>query len=653
MVPYWVVGTGERAGLAGESRCGRLSMQTLKGQIVPACLAQYTGHAMTVPTQFLDELKSRVDLAALIARKVKLIKRGREYQGLCPFHKEKSPSFSVVPDKGFYHCFGCGQHGSAIDFVMQTEGASFPEAVERLAGETGMEVPRDSPEERQRQSKRQGLHEIMALVTTWYESQLASAAGAQARDYISGRGLDEKTIKTFQLGYAPDRRDALKSAMLNRGLEEADLLECGMLARPEDGGESYDRFRHRLMFPISDRRGRIVAFGGRALAAARAKYLNSPETPIFHKGGLLYNISGAAKPAYDDGQVLVVEGYMDVISLHRHGIQNAVAPLGTALTEDQMRQLWRMVPEPVLCFDGDAAGQRAAFRAAERSLPLLQPGHSLRFVELPTGEDPDSLVKTRGPAAIRTLLADAAPLSDLIWHRALREAPTDTPERRAGLRRRLKLYCQEIKETTVRDFYQSHFNQQLDRAFGPTNRPFSSAHRGQFDDRRRLAASRGLETPEYGLKRKQERNILAMLLNHPTLAEQVFDDLVTLNLESPDLDKLRGEILKHAGRGKTLDVKTLKDDLPDSNLVQLIDELTGTGIERSKSFTGPMAPMDAVIKVWAHISRLHRLDELRRELTEAERALGDDATEAALARFFTLQDAVHQAEAEATDVDSE
>ncbi len=608
---------------------------------------------MSLSPQFLDELKHRVDLAALIGRRVKLTKRGREYQGLCPFHNEKTPSFSVVVDKGFYHCFGCGEHGSAIDFVMKTEGLSFPETVERLAQDAGMEVPRATPEEQQRQARARGLHEVMERVCGWYESELAGAGGAAAREYLLGRGLDEKTIKRFRLGYAPDRRDGVKAAMLSRGVTEADLIESGMLIAPEDGGDSFDRFRHRIMFPILDRRGRIVAFGGRAMSEkARAKYLNSPETPIFHKGHLLFNLAGASKPAYDAGNVLVVEGYMDVIGLARAGIDNAVAPLGTAVTEDQLKMLWRMAPEPTLCFDGDAAGQRAAFRAAERALPLLQAGFSLRFVELPEGEDPDSLVRRQGPAKIRELVREAAGLAEVIWLQCLAEGPVDTPERRAGLRKRLRQISQTIEDAGVRDFYYRYFKDKIDLTFGGATRGRSGERRVWVNRNRRLPAERGLNGNLNGGQRPREKTIVAMLLNSPELALDVFEELAGINMVNPDLDRIRVEILKHAGLGKALDLSALKDDLPESNLVQLIDELTGSNVERLEPFARPQAPMETVINGWTHIIRLHRLDELRQELAVAERALGEETTDKAFAHFIALQDAVRQAEAEATEVDT-
>jgi DNA primase len=426
---------------------------------------------MAFPGSFLEELKARVGLAEVVGRRVKLIRRGREHIGLCPFHNEKTPSFSVVEDKGFYYCFGCGAKGSAIDFVMNTEGLSFPEAVERLALEAGMEVPRSTPEEQAKEQQRRTLYDVVEAAALWYEKQLAGNDGAAAREYLLERGITHETTQRFRLGLAPDRRDGLKTALLARGIPEVQLREAGMLIAPEDGGDSYDRFRQRLMFPITDRRGRVVAFGGRALGEQKAKYLNSPETPLFHKGAMLYNLANAREAARRDASLVVVEGYMDVIALDQAGIRNAVAPLGTALTEGQLAEMWKLAPEPILCFDGDAAGDRAAQRAAERALPVLAPGHSLRFIELPADEDPDTLVRSQGSAVFIRLMEGARPLADVLWDSQLKRRDVTTPERRAGFRDDLRQLVRKISDSTVRGYYGEHFKVRLDEAFSAGGRP--------------------------------------------------------------------------------------------------------------------------------------------------------------------------------------
>ena len=377
---------------------------------------------MTLSTEFLDEIRARLSLADVVGRKVKLVKRGREHSGLCPFHSEKSPSFTVSEDKGFYHCFGCGAHGDVIGFVMQTEGLSFPEAAERLALEAGLQVPVSSPQDREAAQRRADLYEVLDAATGWFQEQLYTADGAEARAYLERRGVAPETTALFRLGFAPDKRGALRKAMNARGYDDDQLVEAGLMKRPDPdqavgrGAQDLrDYFFHRIIFPITDRRGRVIAFGGRALGDSKAKYLNSPETNLFHKGRVLYNMARARQAAHDTGEVIVVEGYMDVVALAQAGFPAAVAPLGTAVTEEQIEELWRMAERPTLCLDGDAAGQRAGFRAAARALPLLKPGRSLGFAVLPANEDPDSLVNSRGAAAFRQVLDSAQPLADVVW----------------------------------------------------------------------------------------------------------------------------------------------------------------------------------------------------------------------------------------------
>ncbi|MBT3533698.1 MAG: DNA primase [Rhodospirillaceae bacterium] len=620
---------------------------------------------MAIPEHFLAELRSRIGLADLVGRRVKLVKRGREHTGLCPFHNEKSPSFTVNEDKGFYHCFGCSAHGGAIDFVMNTEGLSFPEAVERLAAEAGLEVPRSQPRDREAEERRKNLYDVMQIAADWFEGQLAGMAGLDARDYWQGRGLSAETIGRFHLGLAPDGRDRMKRTLLDRGLDEAQLIEGGLLIKPEDGGDSYDRFRNRLMFPIADAQGRVVAFGGRALGEQRAKYLNSPETPIFHKGDLLYNLANARKPARDGDVLVVVEGYMDVIALDQAGLPFAVAPLGTAVTEQQMGAMWRLVAEPALCFDGDAAGQRAAQRAAERALPLLQPGHSLRFVALPEGEDPDSLVQSKGAEAFTELLQQGAPLSEMLWRMQVQSRNLETPEQWAGLRKDMRDLVRQISDGTVRAYYGEHFKKRLETAFAPAQR-YSGNKAGNdngFGRRNRPGWRRGpIYAPPIpahkGLGRGQdadsvprERLLIAALLNHPDLIHEVFEDVGQLHLSSPELDNIRQAIIEKATSGVPLDLDGLKDNLqfggPANAASRLIAELTGPGIAKLEPFARPDATLTLVKKDWTSIFRRHRLEDLRRDLRQAEDDFGRDMTDERQARFLALKAAVDEATAEA------
>ena len=593
---------------------------------------------MAFPDRFLEELRGRVSLVELVGRRVKLTRRGRESTGLCPFHNEKTPSFTVSDAKGFYHCFGCQAHGSAFDFVMQTEGLGFPEAVEKLAREAGMEIPRPSPEARAAEEARAGLHELLEQAARWFQSQLRTQAGARALAYLRARGLDEATIQRFGLGFAPDHRGMLKQALSARGFAVALQLEAGMLVAPEGGGEPYDRFRDRIVFPIADRRGRTIAFGARAMGDVKPKYLNSPDTPLFHKGRSLYNLAEARAAAHDAGTAIAAEGYMDVIALCRAGLAHSVAPLGTALTEEQLGELWRMAAEPILCFDGDEAGRRAAHRAAERALPLLKAGFSLRFVELPPGEDPDSLLQSRGAAALRQAFETTTPLGELLWRRAVEGRALDTPERRAGFRKELGELVGRIDDPTVRDYYGRDFKVRLDGLFAPPRGAPPQARRGfaRFPGPPQRIAARLALGPGEG-PRARERLILALALNHPDLLDDVLEELNALEFQAPDLDRLRRAILEQAGLGGGLDLARLKQHFTGSALSTLVEDLTGPKASSLEPFARPGAALDEARKGWAFVLGLHRLSGVEAEIRDAEAALEAEWTDAAWARLQAAQ----------------
>ncbi|WP_337997577.1 DNA primase [Oleispirillum naphthae] len=408
---------------------------------------------MSLPRGFLDELRARVPIADVVARKVKLVRKGHEYSGLCPFHSEKTPSFTVSADKGFYHCFGCGAHGDVLSFEMRANGLSFMEAVERLAAQAGMDVPQATPEEAARSRRDATVLEALEAACKFYEQKLRMPEGRAAAAYAARRELSEETVARFRLGYAP-AGNALKAALLRDGWEEATLAEAGLIGIPDDGRSSYDILRDRLTFAIADRRGRVIAFGGRILGDGQPKYLNSPDSAVFHKGRVLYGLAQARAAAFEAGRVIVAEGYMDVIALSQAGLAEAVAPLGTALTEGHLAELWRLCDEPILCFDGDAAGQRAARRAAERALPELKPGRSLRFALMVGGKDPDELIKSAGRSAMEAVLTAARPLADVLWEMTVEGRDLATPERRAALERDIKELAGRIGDDSVRAQYQ-------------------------------------------------------------------------------------------------------------------------------------------------------------------------------------------------------
>src|ERR1700746_566428 len=385
-------------------------------------------HPMRFTPQFLDELRARLPASEVVSKRVKLKKAGREWKGLSPFQQEKTPSFTVNDQKGFYHDFSSGKHGDIISFLMETEGVGFTEAVERLAAMAGLPLPATTADAERFEQRRKTLHDVMECAAKFFADTLASRNGAKARGYLADRAISPSTQLQFRLGYAPGERFALKEHLGSQGISVEDMVEAGLLIAGDDIPVPYDRFRDRVMFPITDARGRVIAFGGRALDKdVPAKYLNSPETPLFHKGDNLYNLAPARQATHDGASLIVVEGYIDVIALVTSGFGGAVAPLGTALTENQLALIWRMTDEPILCFDGDRAGQKAAWRAADLALPLLKPGKSLRFALLPEGQDPDDLARSGGRAAIEEVISAARPLSEVIWSREIESGNFGTP----------------------------------------------------------------------------------------------------------------------------------------------------------------------------------------------------------------------------------
>jgi len=537
---------------------------------------------MAFSDQFLDDLRARIGLADVISRRVKLTRKGREHMGLCPFHKEKTPSFTVNEEKGFYHCFGCAAHGSVFDFVMQTEGLNFPEAVEKLAGEAGMEVPQDSPEDRERQERRQTLFDVTEKAAQFFERKLHMPDGAQALDYLKKRGLTDETIRRFRLGFAPDGRNVLKAALANEGIDDGRMIATGLIIKPDDPNkEAYDRFRGRVMFPITDARGRVIAFGGRFLGDKKAeieskapKYLNSPETSLFHKGRVLYGLKEASGPARKAGTIIITEGYTDVIALAQAGFENAVAPLGTALTEDHIRILWRIVPEPVLCFDGDGAGQKAAGRAAERALPLLQSGYGLRFATLPKGEDPDSLIKSGGAEAMRSIIDGALPLSDVLWRMETGGRVPKSAEERARLQKRLKDYARQITDHTLRAHFSSQFNDRIWAGVGKKGQGRGKVQGNTTD----WTPSMSLE-PETGAKEalpaaeSARRVLLAIIINHPEIFDGVEETLGKFSFGEGRLDQLRQELISVLLKDAEMESDGVRDVLRQRGFAESLDVL--------------------------------------------------------------------------------
>ena len=559
----------------------------------------------------LEDFKARLPLAEIVGRYVKLTRRGREYQGLCPFHKEKTPSFNVVEDKGFYHCFGCGAHGTAIDFVMAIEGLPFADALERLADLTGIAAPRRAKAGAGEPGQR--LHAANAAAAAWFQAQLASTGGKEAQAYLERRGLSRAIIKDFALGYGPNERTALRRALMAQGFSEAELLAAGLLAQADGAGEGFDRFRHRVMFPIADERGRIVGFGGRALGEARAKYLNTAETAIFHKGELLYNLHRAARPARERREVLLAEGYMDVIALAQAGFPQAVAPLGTAVTERQLALLWRLAEAPVVCLDGDRAGLAAALRAAERALPLMRGGQTLRFAVLPDGEDPDSFLRRHGGEPLRAICDKAQPLSVFVWsalnEHSFRNLDLDRPEQIAALRHKLRDFERLATDVDVRQSLKRRFAELLEERLAGirearqrhvARQPRSSDHRrGQFGGAGGTTArggripgwsgvgSPGLEAALARQESSREARLLLPLLRHPEWLQGCEDDFAGLQLSDSRLELLRQEIVAWFVDAGNLDAAALQRHLLRYGFGPLLDQFAA-------DLTQPSAPADEI-----------------------------------------------------------
>ncbi|WP_296611248.1 DNA primase [Sphingomonas sp.] len=531
---------------------------------------------MSLTPAFLDELRARTLLSALIGKTVKLTKAGREFKGCCPFHNEKTPSFYVNDDKSFYHCFGCSAHGDAIRWMTEQRGLPFIDAVKELAQAAGMEMPAQDRQSVERAERAKGLHDLMADAAQFFTDQLNGIAGAEARALLERRGIKAETARTFGMGYSPDSRGKLREALKSYG--DPALIEAGMLIKVDDK-DPYDRFRGRLMIPIRDARGRVIAFGGRVIGQGEPKYLNSPDTPLFDKGRTLYNLDRAAPASRKSGRVIVVEGYMDVIALAQAGFGEAVAPLGTALTEHQLERLWRLSDVPILCFDGDAAGQKAAIRAALRALPGLAPGRSLRFVTLPEGQDPDDLVRARGPSAFDALLEKPESLVDRLWAHEYAAEPLDTPEQRAGLKRRLMTHAEAIADPDVRHEYQAEFRRRIDDLFARPKRDFTPR---QFTPRRPgtkwtpplppvTAEAKAVRAA--GIDRLLAKAVLAGLIRHPTEIARHMEVLGSLKLVDGALGRLFEAVVDLALEDRALDSQRLITILGSSGLGQITTDL--------------------------------------------------------------------------------
>ncbi len=621
---------------------------------------------------FLDEIRTRLPVSEVVRRRVKLLKSGREWKGLSPFGSEKTPSFFVNDQKMAWFDFSSGKNGNIFDFVMETEGLSFPEAVERLAQEAGVPLPVASPESEAREQRRAGLHDVLDMTVRFFEDQLQGRGGAKARGYMADRGLTPALQKQFRLGYSPPDRFALRDYLAGKGASADTMIEAGLLVHGEEIAVPYDRFRDRVMFPIFDRSGRPIAFGGRAMdKSVAAKYLNSPETPLFHKGGVLFNHHNARKAAHDRGTVIAVEGYVDVISMSAVGFPHVVAPLGTALTPDQCALLWTMSGEPILCFDGDKAGRKAAHRAVDVALPLIGADKSLRFAFLPEGQDPDDLARSGGQEAIAAVLNAARPLVDVLWTREVEAQPLDTPERKAALERRLNELLKGITDETLRRHYRDDINARLQALrgggrSGPAQAYGASSAQGfgrgpsgfgsmQQPGRRRgyqaepargyvgapLMASPGLTRSNMFNRHLavpvREAGILMIFMNYPDLLDRYAEDLSSLELDNRDLERLRSALLRLAAEvhGDRADLRAALDAAGEEPLRRRLE--TAVAGAFPIAVRADAEPADVEVALRQALALHRRARSLHKELTAAAAAFAETSDEDTFARFREIQ----------------
>ncbi len=609
---------------------------------------------MKFPPEFLDEIRARLPVSEVAGTRVKLRREGREWRGLSPFTTEKTPSFFVNDQKGFFHDFSSGKHGDVFAFLMETEGLTFPEAVERLAGMAGLQIPRPSSLEAAQDKKRASLIDVVAMAARLFEANLQQPIGAKARGYLADRGLGPPVQQRFGLGYASSERFALRDALAAQGVGVEAMIEAGLLVHGEGIAVPYDQFRDRVIFPIHDRSGRVIAFGGRAMeAGAKAKYLNSPETALFHKGALLFNHHRARKAAHEAGAIIVVEGYIDAIATSEAGFPNVVAPLGTALTPDQCALLWAMASEPTLCFDGDGAGRRAAFRAIETALPLIGAGKSLHFALLPEGQDPDDLIRLNGAEAMADHLSAARPLADMLFARETDGERFDTPEQRAALERRLGEAVGKIADETLRRHYQADMRRRLSAFFGDEpGRPArgDAGRRSVFGQRRtfqpqgpRVGLKEAPLAPQTKLARKarlpaREIMILAIVLSHPALVESYCEELAATEFIGAGVSALRDALIAAPAAALTSSA-ALAEWLKDAGRGPDRERISGLAAKMPNwwCMRPEASPADADLVLRQSLALHRRAGALNRDLKLAERLLATEPNELNLARLLDIK----------------
>lgn len=574
----------------------------------------------------MDELRARVLLSDIVGKRMKLIRAGREHKGCCPFHKEKTASFTVNDIKGFYHCFGCGAHGDSIGFLMNHDNMSFMDAVEYLAGLAGMQVPKSTPEDERKYKRQASLYDLMELATKWYERQLHDAKNKKILKYLRERGLSLETIQSFRLGFASSDEQGLKQNLLNAGFKIDDMLETGLFRKStRNKSDIYPFFRGRVMFPVHNFQGRVVAFGGRVVPEtcggpaknSAPKYINSPESSLYHKGRILYGLSRARKEIGRGKEyVIVVEGYMDVIALAQVGFKAAVAPLGTALTEMQIQELWKVMPEdnsvPILCFDGDAAGQRAAGRVLDRVFPILKPDYSVKFAFLPQEHDPDSLVKKKGAAAMNEVLENAVSLFEMMWMEETKNRNLSQPESKAGFRLALEKRARQIADMNVQQFFIHEINQKVREVFlSRTSIKKQAVYKPFFRGKPVLP---GVNTPyqrghgkvtyikSEKSKRMRVQIFLALMIHYPELYDEFGENLGMLKIADVEYDQLRQSLINLLGEQNSLDYQAVKQHLNESGHSKTLGAIDMLLLDDIRAgFAKPGQPVEMARKAWQNV----------------------------------------------------
>ncbi|MGC6439491.1 MAG: DNA primase [Candidatus Puniceispirillaceae bacterium] len=548
---------------------------------------------MALPDDFMALLRTRVPLSSLVQKRVKLVKKGNRMNGLCPFHNEKTPSFYVNDDDGFYHCFGCQASGDAITYLREQDGMSFMEAVRHLAELAGVEVPNTMPADPARSQQRAATMDILEASARYFAHHLNTPDGAAARAYLDQRGLGDEMRSQFRLGYAPPR--GLLQSLQQRGFSPEMIIEAGLAARSDRDGSIYESFRNRIIFPIEDRQGKVIGFGGRAMGDAMPKYLNSSEGPVFSKKMVLYGWGQARQMIRAKKPLLVVEGYMDVIAVTASGLAGALAPLGTALTDDQIKLLWRLSEEPILCFDGDAAGQKAAMRAIERCLPVLEPGKTVRIATLPDGKDPDDILKEEGREGFARILESASGLMDALWSRTAGLYDVSDPSGMAAFWQHIRNAARQIVHNQTRTAYMDEIEFRIrqikasrqQQAGGQLGGQLGGQGNNRYGNQRYGGQGYGAgygygqpmrRRPATGLEAKH-KVLLALLLDHPAQAHEHFEELSALHLASESLENVKNSVLDQLIRDPDLDAAAVKHHVSISGHESLLAELAGSDIQ--------------------------------------------------------------------------